>query len=467
MNCVNAAALLNRWIDGELPPADAAALEAHLPDCAECRAAAEALRAQDSELRRTLLPQRQAAQQIAAQVLATWEREAHASPPPVPATNFGWGAMLLAVAAGFLLAVALFPPWHQQPAALPREILQVPQPEPPVARLVVATGAVEMRAPQASDWQAVSDLNTFHCPSGSEVRTGEDVRCELQTSDGCVIRLNCDTEISLASPTSVAIRRGQIWCSSPDNVSLQVVAPHGAAQDDTASHRPLASPWSFTCPSSACVLTAEQPGGQMRVLTSAGETELQTLQARQRLKAGECASIIGGEIVCAPEAADPLLAAAWVNTLLARKGSDDGELAQRINEMLSQVGRNSAYEQEIRGLGEHAAPGLLRFVQASGAPERKRTAMRLLSDLAPSALVPELIELLASKDAEIRVLAATALQRLTGQNQDRPAEQWRENVEEGAAALEQWRQWWQRNRDKYAPLPLRSADASPSEPPSV
>lgn len=458
MNCHDAAELVNRWIDGELSPGDVAALEAHVSDCAECRAIADGLRAQDSDLRRAFLPQRQAAQRVAAEVLATLERESQAAARPVVATNLGWGALLLAMAAGFLLAVALFQPWRQQPGVQVRETIQAPQPEPPIARLVVATGAVEMRAPQASSWQTVADLKTFHCPSGSEVRTGEDVRCELQTSDGCVIRLNSDTEISLASPTSVAIRRGQIWCSSPDKVSLKVVAPDGPApSDNAASTQPVASPWSFTCPSSACVLTAGEPGGQMQVLTSAGETELQTLQARQRLKPGECASIVDGQIVCAPEATDPLLAAAWVNTLLARKGSDDGELAQRIGEMLAQVGRSSAYEQEIRGLGENAVPGLLREVQASESHERRLTAMRLLADLASSATVPELIELLASDDAELRVLAATALQRLTGQTHGRLPEQWRENAEGRAASLETWRQWWQRNRDKYLPLPMRSA----------
>lgn len=455
MNCDAASELLNAWIDGELPPAEAAVLQAHLADCPECQSLAQRMRAQHAELKQAFYPQRAAASQLAANVLAAIGRDAPAISQPVPATGFGWGALLLALAAGFLLAVALFQPWRQRPeGAEPRETVEMPQPEPPIAHLVVATGAVEMRAPPATDWRSYTDIKAFRCPSRGEIRTGADVRCELQTAEGCVIRLNHDTEIALDSPTSVAIRRGQIWCSSPDNVSLKVVAPETAAPA-----KPAASPWSLKCPSSSCVLTADQPGGDMQVLTSAGETELQTAHGRERLRPGERASIVDGQIIRSTEASDPLLEAPWVNSLLTCKPKGDGELAQRINEMLAQVGRSKVtwlYEQEIRGLGEHAVLPLLRYVQSpqsSAESEPRLQAMRLLSDLSPSWTVPELIELLSDDNAEIRVLAATALQRLTGLTHGRPPQQWRSDPEQCAATVEEWRQWWTNNRRQYPARP--------------
>lgn len=460
MNCHTAGERMSGWIDGQLPAGEALALEAHLSDCAECRSMADGLRVQDAELRRAFLPGRQAAQQVASRVLESLDQESGTPAPTVPTARFGWGALILAVAAGFLLAVALFQPWKRQPVAFERrETVEAPQAEPPIAHLVVATGDVEMRAPPATDWQAYPQIKAFHCPSGSEVRTGADVRCELQTSDGCVIRLNQDTEIALASSTAVTIRRGQIWCSSPDNVSLKIVASKVEAPAEPAA----APSWSFACPSSSCLLTAERRGGDVQVMTSAGETELQTPQGTQRLKPGERAAIVNGQIVKSPQAADPILESGWVNSLLVRKGRNDGELARRIDEMLFFMGRSKVtwlYEQEIRGLGEYAVLPLLRFVQSPQSreePERRLTAMRLLRDLASSWTAPELIALLEDDDAEIRVLAAAALQRLTGLSQGRPPEQWREGLDKCAATVELWKQWWTSNRHQYPPPPVTNS----------
>jgi hypothetical protein len=153
-----------------------------------------------------------------------------------------------------------------------------------------------------------------------------------------------------------------------------------------------------------------------------------------------------------------------------RKGKSDAELSRRIDAMLSQVGRSKVtwlYEQEIRGLGEHAVLPLLRFVQSpqsKAEPERRQTAMRLVSDLAPSWAVPELIGLLADDDAETRFFAATALQRLTGLDQGRPPSQWREDPEKCAAALELWQQWLTSKRDQYSPLPMSGATRARSAP---
>ena len=457
MNCDAAGELMGGWIDGQLPAEEATALETHLSICAECRSLADGLRIQDVELRRAFLPRRQAARQVASRVLEALDQESRTATQPATVARFAWGALILAAAAGFLLAVVLFQPWKRQPAALePRETVQIPKAASPVAHLVVATGDVELRAPPATDWQPYPSIKTFQCPSGSAVRTGADVQCELQTSEGCVIRLNQETEIAIASPTAIAIRRGQIWCSSPDNVSLKIVAQEAQA----ASRQSVPPSWSFACPSSSCLLTAEQRDGDVQVMTSAGETELQTPHGIERLKPGERAAIIKGQIVKSSEVIDPLLEARWVHSLLVRKGRDNGELSTRISKMLAQVGSSQAawpYEQELRGLGEYAALPLLRFVQSPQSrdePDRRLTAMRLVSDLAPSWMVPDLVALLADGDPETRFFAATALQRLTGLDQGLAPNQWRENSEAWATALANWQQWLANNRHQYLPPPI-------------
>jgi hypothetical protein len=474
MNCHAAGELLNGWIDGQLPADDASALEDHLSVCAECRSLAEGLRIQDAELRRAFQPRRQAAQQVASRVLAALDQDSRPSPPRLThSLRFGWGALLLAAAAGFLLAVILLQPWKRQPLAFqPRNTSPVPQDEPPisqppVAHLVVATGDVEMRSSPATDWQAFPALKTFTCPSGSEVRTGDDVRCELETTGGCVIRLNEGTEIAIGSPTSVTIRRGQLWCSSPENVSLKIVAPQAEAKP---AEKQIPA-WTYACPSSSCLLTAQQADGDVQVLTSTGETELQTPRGSQRLKPGQRAAVVNGQIVKSPGEFDPILEAGWVHALLVRKGSNDAELARRIDALLSQLGRgkDERYEQQIRGLGEYAVPSLLRIVQspqskAEPESQRRLTAMRLASELAPSWAVPELIGLLADDDPEVRFFAATALLRLTGLDQGRPPDQWREGAEKCSEALQRWQKWLASKRDQYPPPPISGATRARSPP---
>jgi hypothetical protein len=376
-------------------------------------------------------------------VLLALDQESRPAPAAVPLARFGWLPLILAVAAGFLLAVIVFQPWNRQPVALqPRDTVPALPIATPVAHLVVATGDVEMRAPAAVDWQPFPAIKSFTCPSRSEVRTGDGVSCELKTTEGCVIRLNQGTEITLASPTDITIRRGQIWCSSPENVSLKIVAQ----EMPTAEQADPPPSWSFACPSSSCLLTAEQPGG-LQVMTAAGETELHTPHGSERLGPGEQAQIVSGKIVKSRDPPDPLLAAGWMHSLLACKGSSDAELTGRVDALLAQIGRSKAawlYEQEIRGLGECAVLPLVRYVQSSqsrGEPARRHTAMRLVCDLAPSGSVPDLVGLLADDDAETRVLAATALLRLTGLDQGCPPADWRQPPENCAPALLRWQMW--------------------------
>src|SRR5690606_14694322 len=112
----------------------------------------------------------------------------------------------------------------QQPA--PREPVQLPgtaaPPSPPVARLVASTGRVERFDDSRQDWVAIESATSFACPTDSRLRTAPDVRCELQTGNGCVVRLNDRTEVTLLGSSSLALHQGQVWCRSPGEVSLEL-----------------------------------------------------------------------------------------------------------------------------------------------------------------------------------------------------------------------------------------------------
>lgn len=471
MDCLDVQTRLPVWLDHELD-ADARVLVAtHLETCPMCRAHAESLRSLDANLRHAFRPQREAAVQVADRVidalnlsnnnfvgraLLPVEHQATGKSAPPTSQRSSWIWLLLAAAAGFVVALLIFPPGRRevavkdQPPSSPR----VPEPEPSVARLVVATGDVEVRAPGGADWQSVATPEQFRCSAGTEVRTGTGVRCELETADGCAIRLNELAELAVRSQREVELRAGQIWCSSPPAASLRVVTP---AKLNAAL--PNESPWSFACPSNAACLTEVREGGELRVISANGDIDIATPSERQRLRQGEVAKIVDGRLVIETHRADALLATSWMHSLLTRKGHSSEELTQRVDRLLANVGRSkiaALYEDEIRSLGEYCVLPLLRFVQSPLSRDdagQRLTAMRILADVAPSWAIAELIDLLADDEPQVRVLAATALLRLTRQTHGRSPAEWSVSRSDCEATHAAWKRWWQQHQQRY-PLPF-------------
>ena len=475
MNCDEAQDRIGAWIDRQLDADETAALESHLSVCGECRAASEAERTQDADLLRAFGPHREAAHRVADRVIDTWKVQSTDVAPPVRRIGRRWGSLALAAAAGFLLAVLMFQPWKENvpmvknPTGSANDSPSVNSPPKPpipsvqatVASLVVATGSVEVREQGADAWQVYADSADFRCAFGGMVKTGPNVCCELKTSDGCVIRLNADTEIKLTSASALEVQRGEVWCSAPENVSLKVSASKASEPPPPAAAQEML--WMLVCPSESRLMAVVRRDGSVRVTAANGEIELQTPTGRDWLRRGETATFVGGQFVKEQPSTDPLLAASWMHPLLIRKGHADKELAGRVDELIARLGRSKLtllYEQEIRSLGGHAVLPLLRYVQSplfQDEPPRRRTAMRILSDIAPSWTVSDLIELLCDNDANTRYLAAKALHRLTGLDHGRPADKWREALIQCQPSIETWQQWWAKNCKRYpSPSDARS-----------
>src|SRR5262249_38705229 len=151
---------------------------------------------------------RRGAASAAEKVFATLPRSAMPAHRAVTAREPHWTSLGLALALGFLLALVVFPPWKSRRAApdsgaMPRDGLAGMPPAPApipalaVARLVLATGAegVEYDDPARGTWQPVTKVPQFLCPSEGCLRTNENVRCELVTAKGGVVRMNSGTEI--------------------------------------------------------------------------------------------------------------------------------------------------------------------------------------------------------------------------------------------------------------------------------
>ena len=439
MDCRQASELIGAWANGELDDGEQAAMELHLAGCAECRAAAESQQLVDAELLRAFAPRRRTAARLAERVATELERQRVSSARPV---SRRW-SLLAAAAAGFLLAVCTFRPWQRQ---------ALPPPEIPIARLTLATGAAEMLPPNETLW--------LGCPPeapinpGACVRTPANVRCELGTVAGGQLRLDGDTEVRFDDSRQVELMRGQVWSNVKEQDQVIDVEPAGAAICARDAE------FSVSCQPGEAVLTVVKGAATVR-----GPGNEQTIAA------GETAKIVKGVVAENRSTLTPLLDTSWVNDLVCLKPPGDPELAERVNDILAQIGEaklSYLYEEEIRRLGDRAVLPLLRFIASDRSlsdPARRTIAARIVADLATAEVLDDLIDLLADDSPAVRGAAAQALFRLTGRDQGYSLEQWRtDDAATREAGSLAWRQWRSENgrRPGEALTPV-----SPTLPPPI
>jgi len=502
-SCLDIQSHLSAWFDGELTDDLKEVVDTHLVDCSECGQVAESLRNLDAKFANSATIWNEAAARIAVNVLDAVAKRpgddlrpasvAHTKPrhntrpdtlaerTPVPEERisnefrshssrppaFQKGRVLsplVAAVAGFLLAWLIFAPSSREVARNDQTqphvevLVETPAPapvKPSLARFVASTGSVEVRQSSQAEWSEVCDLNSFRCPSGTEVRTPAGVCCELETGDRCTIRLNEATELAIRSPHEIELRSGQVWCSATSSAELQVVAatfPRTKSNVNPPNANPFAC---WTCPANGSLISEVDSVGNCRVQCANGDVHVSLGETKQRLKQGEIARFDNGRLRIESHHADALLMTTWMQPLLVLKGHENPELGDRVNRLLANLGRSKLehlYEDEIRGLGEFATLPLLRFVQSEAShqtPDQRLRAMLIFTDIAPSWLVGDLIGLLADREPQVRVQAALALERLTRQSQGRAPMQWSAPLPELQESLNQWHRWWERNSQRY------------------
>jgi hypothetical protein len=464
MNCHQSRELFSAWIDRQLNSAERAELEEHLLECMDCRTAAEAMRELHADLARAFELPRKAAARVGEQVVAAIPVVATPGQFTRKARSPNWISLGLALALGFLIALLIFPPW-KSPRLSPdsHETTRDGLPGGPptleataVARLVDATGpeGVEYDDHRGGNWRPAAKIPQFLCPSEGSVRTSENARCELVTSEGGVVRMNCDTEIVFHSAACVELKRGEIWCRSTPQAPLEVLPSLVPTVVQHAAPKDVASKWSCTAADASCLLCVTEPGDKMRVTAAAGHISVKASHESLQLEPSESA-IMTREHIHRDQSSDRLLAASWMRPLLIRKGHADRELAERVGDLLAAMGeseRSELYESEIRSLGEYSVLPLLRYVESppsASSGGRRLVAMRIASDLAPPWAIGDLIGLLRHPDADVRYLSAVALKRLTTQTQGAALEAWRGDPSEWEPALAAWQAWWNKNRDHF------------------
>ncbi|MDB5293055.1 MAG: hypothetical protein JWL69_4296 [Phycisphaerales bacterium] len=463
MDCEQALNLLSARLDGEIAADESAALDAHLVGCADCRAAGEAMAAQHGRLVRAFAPRRRAAVGVADRVVAKL----------APPARGRWMPAIFSAAAGFLLAVMLFQPWRHTPPTIvikhdlidpansaTRPSDSRPVETPPIGRLALATGAVQICRSGTQDWKPMETGGVL--PAGACLRTGPKVRCEIQLADGSEVRLNERTELRFPAARTLELAEGQVWSGVAASQTPFTVAVPRATVTALGTQFDLLSHGTNT---TLCVID-----GATRVK---GQFAIDGPAAERTVRSGQSLEIIDGKPGEPSRVHDLMLSTRWVNEILVLKGRDSAELERRVDDLAAQIGElkeSFLYEQEIRSLGDHCVVPLTRFIQSDrskGKDEKRRAAARIVSDVAQPWCIPYLIELLSDRDGDVRGPAAAGLQRLTGLSQELSVEEWQTappfRCQRGAQV---WQQWWEKHKDRFpgaAPAPPPDPQRLPAE----
>ncbi len=412
--------MLNARLDHELTPEEEAELQAYLAD--HPSETPDALDALDRSLRDAFRPQREAATRVAARTVNALEVRAAPLRARLVLT------MGLAAAAGFLLATLLFYPGKEVPTSPGVRVAGI-------ASLTLAPGPVEIRAKGAQEWtrMAVGD----GLKAGTDVRSGEGVRCEFVLTDKSEVRLNEKTRARFDGERSLDLSEGELWSRvQPGNVKFAVQVPGGSVTALGTRFNPLSS------------------AGTTVVTGIDGRTRVRGREGEQVLDAAERVEIKNGSGGLKRRVRDLALSTRWLNEILILKGRDDPELRDKVHRVLALIGQTKMehlLEEEIRSFGDHCVLPLAYYVQSEasrGKAYQRRKAAHILADIAPHWAIPELIHLLQDDDGEVRGHAARGLERLTARDFGCSPRTWQE-TEGLPESLKQWREWWQKNRSRY------------------
>jgi ferric-dicitrate binding protein FerR (iron transport regulator) len=431
-------------MDRELQPGDRPRLEAHLRQCASCRASAEAHRLQDADLRQAFAGRRRASSAVAERVIAHLRTK-----PAHRRRHLPWLTVILSAAAGFLIAALLFRPWTNTVVPVgegKEEVVRNPEtPQPETILFALATGPVqtcEIQAPGEAMWKVLEMGGRIVL--GTRVRTKPDVRCEFRTRDGSEVRVNGDSELVFTEGRRLEMDKGQILARVMEaSAPFQVGIPQ-------ATVTALGTEFDVLCKPVETVLTVLD--GATKVV---GKDHWYTVQT------GEQATIKDGLLVRKQFLQRYRQVASWTDALLRMKGPSSREANQRmsavLDDLLIQLGsaKGELSDDEIRSLGPQIVLPLTRYVQSerSKLPQERNKRHRsahILADMAQPWSVPDLIELLGDADNQVRFYAAVGLKRLTKETLGREPEEWRKkSLADLKAAREEWRQWWLKNKGRF------------------
>ncbi len=460
MNCDEVQEQLSDWLDGDNLREVDADLSQHLQECAHCAQVANSFREIHQRLQQ-VAPSDASIDRLTNNVLQQWKPKhpttpiVHQSEASKSSTFKRWQALL---AAALTLVVAVWF-WRQIDNNAPGVKHEVPladdvsdDPILPiladsgidnVANVVQTTGTVEVKYLDRDDWLPVS-ITPFACPSDACVRTGSDSLCEVETTAGGIVRLDEHATVRMRSADQIELETGRVWCRASDEGSMQLTPALAEmpAPETVDSSMCLSAPM-LCCPSNCSVQAELTDSRDLTVHALDGLIDVVSNPFSSRLHSGEAVQIVAGRVDREYEE-DALLAMRWMLPLLVNDAAEVESFTQRVLATIGGAKAHFLYEADLIELGEPGAVPLLAFLQSTDPWDRadaRQTAARVLSQTASNDMTSDLIDLLCDADADVRVSIASALLRLTGEDQGQNPEEWRRDLSESREALSAWQQW--------------------------
>lgn len=462
MNCDDVQDLLSAWIDGDVSEETDATISMHLRGCTPCAQEASALKEMHARLVR-LAPSEGSVDRLANHVLRAWKPTEAAIQPAVPALQSEsqrthWQTVV-AVALVLVVGIGI---WrqvqdnelgvrHDVPLADSNDDVRAdvvdttPFAVDGVANVVHTTGTVEVRYLDREDWLPVS-FTPFACPSDAAVRTGDDSLCQVETTSGGIVRLDEHATVRVCNSDEIELETGRVWCRAANDGTLQLTPTLAeTTPPETVDSLTCLSVPVFSCPSNCSMQAQLTDSNDLQVHSVDGCIDVFSNPFGRQLNSGEAVQIVGGRVDREYEE-DALLAMRWMLPLMAANADEVETFTERVLATIGGAKASFVFEADLIQLGEPGAVPLLAFLQSTASNDRveaRQTAARVLSQTASDGMTSELINLLSDQDPEVRVSIASALLRLTGEDQGRLPETWREDVSELQPALSAWQQWRQ------------------------
>ncbi|MEM7261080.1 MAG: hypothetical protein AAF488_03755 [Planctomycetota bacterium] len=417
----------------------------------------------DARLRQAFGPARTASTDQASSIVEVLPSEPPGSGdhPPIPFDPTRWVPFVIGLAAGLLVAFALFmTPLFNRPKVV-EKTPPAPEPTQPIDNGNKVEKAPNPKATRSIAWARITrgavaladtkglDLIGEGEPleSGQRIVTGDGRLAVIELANGLTVELDRATGVRLDDHT-IRFEYGGLAVSR---------------RNDTPEPRGMLVEWQQgSVESKAMVgdaIEVRSTKRGVRVTSIRGPAQVTCLHPgvdppRRQLRSGDQLWITE-EGPAEVEPVDP-----WVETAWRLPLADENQQSSYVSALIAEARRTkrrpSEGELAIRGLGARGGELALGFLdEGKRRSASRRLAATLASELVTARSVDRLIDLLGDSDGAVRSLAQRGLVRLTGEKIGGNPDRWRDGeavaLKSQALAQKQWRDWWAKHRLRFLP----------------
>jgi hypothetical protein len=328
--------------------------------------------------------------------------------PAPTAPRWPWVLVPVAAAAGIAIGVVL-----------PSKSDAV-RPVPPPAGAPVVAFVTQATKPLTSGGRGrfAAGANLL---AGAALEVPADGRATLVLSDGTEVRLDRGCRVTLPEGRRLEVASGRLWARvAPGDPFLLAAGETKVTVLGTE-------------------LGVDRGADATEVRLFSGKARVEAAGTARDLAAGQEVAFADGRLSEPRRMWDEAVATGWMLELVAHSGSHDRELADHMDRLLVELGHRKAVSTEenalVKDLGQSCRVPLARYLVSEGARldlEPRRKAARVLARIADESVAAELAAALRDADAEVRVSAATALQRVSGGQVCAEPESFRASCDDGA-----------------------------------